>query len=672
MPKYLTNSKYYDDGAGFHAETGRVDCLSLYINGVNSGNLFDASYTYIENQISALQNTLTVCSYDSATQTFVIGNNLKCLGTFTLYIGGTPYNVNTFITNTNNSINTNTNNITTNTNNIITNTADIQTIKTTLTGVSYNNSYNAFQIGGTTDCRILNALYLYSSGTPYSVNVFVVNTNTSISTLVNKTQDISYSSGLTTIEKLSFNTFINGTSKANFENIMNTCFDLSGNCQGQINGAYAAAGAAAAAAAAAYTGANLFTTDAIATYATAQALVDAGQDTAIDTLDGKLASYTYNLADNIVSIASRVNCNSFGAITFNGSLNQNNVNAQNDLYGNTYYHNHLRSANGAAIFAQDVDLTGNLTVSGTSTITGASTLNGNLTCSGASSSINSTAIQLGSNSTAILSTYATSNFYGPTTIRNNSTTSNGTISPYLNVLSIATNTNARKLQGITIGVEQILNNQSNCNIGYNYVSDGSTTNYGYVGLNTNTLNTIESIRWSPTKVSINTGNFEVANNASIIGSLTCNTINNSGAANSAPLAITTTGANNNIVITSVANTNLFGVAVKLNSNDVQIGSNQGAGVNNTVLIGSTTSNTTTNIPNGLKTNTIAGYNTANPINVNNPSINIGTNQGIAAANTINIGSYTSGSIIGLNGIILVNGYMTGITTISMSGAIGQF
>ena len=371
----------------------------------------------------------------------------------------------------------------------------------------------------------------------------------------------------------------------------------------------------------------------------------------IDTLEAKTQTYTYDVVNNVVNIASRVNCNSFGAITFNGSLNQNNVNAQNDLFGNTYFHNHLRSANGAAIFAQDVDLTGNLTVGGTATITGATTANGTLTASGATTNLNSTTTQIGTSSAATLNTYATSNFYGPTTIRNNSTTSSGTISPYLNVLSIATNTNARKLQGITIGVEQILNNQSNCNIGYSYTSDGSTSNYGYLGLNTNTLNTIESLRWSPTKVSINTGSFETAGNTNIIGSLTCNTINNSGANNSAPLTITTTGTNNNIVITSVANTNLFGVAVKLNSNDVQIGSNQSAGAGNTILIGSTTSASICNIPNGIKTNTLTPFNTGNAVNINGLTLNIGTNEATLAINSINIGSVLSASVINLNGAV---------------------
>lgn len=706
-----------------------INTTTLKVNGSNINNLFDASYAYIEGQITSTNTTLTTCSYDSATQTFVVGNNLKCLGTFTLYVSGVYYNVNTFITTTNNDIQTNISNISTNSNNITNNTADIQTIKTTLTNVSYNNAYNAFQIGGTTDCRILNALYLYSSGTPYSVNTFVVNTNTSISSLVNKTTDISYSSGLTTIEKLSFNTFINGFAKANFDNAINFTYDLSSNAQTQINGAYAAAGTAGAAAAAAGVAVAAVAADLVLTNA-ALVLTDANVATNtadIDTLEGKLSTYTYDVANNVVAIGSRLNANSFGGITFNGSLNQNSVNARNDLYGNTYYHNHLRSADGAAIFAQDVDLTGNLTVGGTATITGATTLNGGLTASGTTTNLNSTTTQVGTTSASTLNTYSTANFYGPTTIRNNSTTSSGTIAPYLNVLSIATNANARKLQGITIGAEQILNNQSNCNIGYNYVSDGSTSNYGYLGLNTNTLNTLESLRWSSTKVLVQTGNFEVANNASVLGnssvfgSFTTNTIQNTGVANSAPLAITTTGTNNNIVITSAANTNLFGTAVKLNSNDVQIGSNQGAGVNNTVLIGSTTSNTTTNIPNGIKTNTlspfntgnavninglnlnlatseatssnnvitlgsinaltttnvpylfktnsISGYNTATALSLNNGVINIGYNQGIAANNTVNIGAITSNTNVNINGILTIN-YNLG--SINVNSVLSQF
>ena len=49
--------------------------------------------------------------------------------------------------------------------------------------------------------------------------------------------------------------------------------------------------------------------------------------------------------------------------------------------------------------------------------------------------------------------------------KNTSTTSSGTIPPYLSVLSTIDNANARKLQGILIGRESN-SQESNCNIGY--------------------------------------------------------------------------------------------------------------------------------------------------------------------------------------------------------------
>ena len=59
-----------------------------------------------------------------------------------------------------------------------------------------------------------------------------------------------------------------------------------------------------------------------------------------------------------------------------------------------------------------------------------------------------------------------------------------------------------------------------------------------------------------------------------------------------------------------------------------------------------------NILNGeLKTNTITKY-SGNTLDINSPTINIGYNEGLAAINTINIGSTTSFSTINLNGIVV--------------------
>ena len=53
----------------------------------------------------------------------------------------------------------------------------------------------------------------------------------------------------------------------------------------------------------------------------------------------------------------------------------------------------------------------------------------------------------------------------------------------------------------------------------------------------------------------------------------------------------------------------------------------------------------------LKTNTITKY-SGNTLDINSPTINIGYNEGLAAINTINIGSTTSFSTINLNGIVV--------------------
>ncbi len=656
MPKYLTNSKFFDDGAGVHIENGFIQCLDLFINSISvedliqaSIDLVDVEITALQNDVAAIQTTLTTCSYNSATQTFVVGNNFKVNGTFNLYISGVYYNINTFVTTTNNDIQTCFSSISTNSNNITNNTADIVSIKSTLTNVTYNSLLNAFQIGGTTDCRVLNTLYLYSSGSPYSVNTFVTNTNSNITSLINKTQDISYSAGLTTIEKLSFNTFINGTSKAYFDNIMTTCFDISGNCQTQITAAQATATAAGVAVAATDIAVAAVAADLVITNA-ALVVTDANVATNtadIDTLEAKTQTYSYNVGTNIVTIASRLNATSFGDLNFTGDLNQTYQASKNNTLRNpTYFQHNIELQNNKGFL---IDAGSSFENNGTTTTNGTLSAAGTFTASGATTNLNSTTTQIGTTSASTLNTYSTSNFYGPTTIRNNSTSSSGTIDPYLNVYSIATNTNARKLNGICVGVESLLANEANCNLGYNYVSSSSANNYGYLGLNIGSFNVYECLRWSPSKVSISNGNLEVTNNSTILGSLTCNTLQNSGATN---FAITSTGAANNLVLSSANNLNLFGTgAIKLNSNLVEVGTNQGTAANNVISIGTVNSLSVTNIPNGIKTNYINPYNTAVAVAVNGLQINIGANETTLSLNTINIGSLTAASIINLNGII---------------------
>jgi len=642
MNKNLSGIISFNDGQGGVLQNGTLTCNSLYLNGSNINNLFDASYSYIEGQITDLTTAvnnnnqkLTICSFNPSTFIFLVSGDMKVSGAFSVYIGGSYINIGSFITDTNTSLSSIN--------------SSISTINTKLTDVSRDVGLGAFVLGGTSDMRLNNKLYLQINGSAANINTYIENNITNITSLLSKTTNISFGGSTTTIGGNLVINNIDGFSKANFDNAINFTYDLSSNAQVQINGAYAAAAAASAAGvaagAAAYTTSTAFATAAVAAQVTIQAATDLTQTNNITALQDKLATYTLDttLGANTVTISSRLNANSFGNISYYGGITQTH-NDDNTFIGNTYFRNFMRFNNGFGIDIQD---NGGMICSGTMTI------GGNLTASGATTNINSTTIQLGTSSAATLNIYANPNIYNVNTqIRNNSTTATGTLAPYLKLQNIATNSNTFKLQGLVIGKEQIFGTeQSNCNLGYNWVSDGSTSNYGYVGLNANTAanNTIESIRWSPSKVSISNGSFETAGAAQILGDLTSNVIKNSGTVG---MSITSTGAYN-MVLTSGQNLNLFANsgAVKLNSNDIQIGSNQGASVNNTVLIGTTASNTTTNIPNGLNTNNISSYAVNTDLSINSKVINIGTNQPTASANVINVGNIFSGTLINLNGLV---------------------
>jgi hypothetical protein len=127
-----------------------------------------------------------------------------------------------------------------------------------------------------------------------------------------------------------------------------------------------------------------------------------------------------------------------------------------------------------------------------------------------------------------------------------------------------------KIRGIQIGKEQVLNNQSNCNVGYNYVGDGNSQNYGYLGLNVNTLNTIESLRWFDGGCSLPVGDLTISSGKLTLtsGSVNTNTINNQ----SSNLSINSTGTN----------------TLSLNSNTINIGTNQGLLAGNTINTGALT------------------------------------------------------------------------------------
>lgn len=429
MPKYLTNSKYFDDGAGTHIENGKIECLQLFLGGIDIEDIIQVNIDTIEGEINAInseittingeittinneittingeittingeittintdinniENTLTLCSYSSANNSFDIAGNSSITGTLTLYNGTTPYSVNTFVSNTNSSI---------------------SGINTTLTNCSHNSTFNTFRVGGNTDLEVLNSLYLYSSPTVrYSLNNFVNDVNSDLSDLINRTTAITYSGTTTSIANDLVIQKIDGFTKAEFDNAINQTFDLSSNAQAHfttLDVGLAATGTVATGAAAGVV------TNAAAIAATD--LVVAGNSTAITALETKTSTMTYT--PNVVNFASKLTATSFGGITsdggvtcegltVHGGINQTH-NDDNYIIGNTYVRNFMRFQYG---FGLEIQSGGGITIDGSCNTTDLvvsrlSTLNGNLTCSGAQTNLNSTNTQIGTGSAQTL------------------------------------------------------------------------------------------------------------------------------------------------------------------------------------------------------------------------------------------------------------------------------
>ena len=643
----------YDDVISTTAE---IQTLTVGGAIFTPGNYVTISYLNSELIKYALASILTGCSYNSSLGAFQIGGTTDCriMNKLYLQINGTSTDINAYIA---------------------INDTNISNLQQILIGCTHDNSLGAFVLGGTLDLRLSGGtLYLKINGSAADIGNYITNNIININALTSKTTDITFNSNKTSIantlscDVFTFGTSINGFSKSNFNNAIDNTKSLSSAAQSQIDDLVA--GLAAVGVITVGTS-GLIATGYYLLLQTEIIAVSARVTTCeenIGTLLYRTTKISYSSSTNRttidgsqLSVTNKITCDSFetaGNLKFY-SLTQSD-NAQNDFYGNTYYHNHIRMANGATIFALGISAAEDLSVTGTSTLN-ATNINADLTVNNTTTAITATTLNVN----------ASSNFYGATKIQDNATTSTGTISPYLNVLSTSNNTSARKLQGVCVGVQQVLNNQCNANFGYNYVSDGNVGNFGYLGLNVGSLNIIDSLRWYSTKVVIQTGNFEVLNNASVNGSITCNAINNSGAANSAPLAFTATGVGNNMVLTSGANLNLFANsgAIKLNSNDVQIGSNQAAAAANTIVLGSISSLTTTSVPYLFKTNSITGYNATTALSLNNGVINIGYNEGIAAANTVNIGAITSNTSVNINGQLTLN---YGLGNINVNSVLSQF
>ena len=497
--------------------------------------------------------------------------------------------------------------------------------------------------------------------------------NTDISTLNTKTQYISSTSLNTTIlnttnvSDLLISLTINGFSKGDFNNVITQCSSLSSNCQNQINDAInkassaqnkadtaktnadnaqgtantalalatTANGLAVGAGALAAT-ANTTATGAASGLATLTTTVE-GIETDVTALQLKTTQISYNLATSrttinqtlyspnleIGNLTSGFTQTATEQITLAGLLRCNN---------RVEINNTLELINNNNIIVEGIINQDNATPpnNGVNQFLAPTNISGNLTCSGINTNINSTNF----------------NITGNTIIKNTSTTSSGTITPYLSVLSTIDNANSKKLQGILIGRESN-SQESNCNIGYNWVTNANPNNYGYLGLNVNTINLIESFRWFDGGCSIPVGNLTISVGNLIVtaGNISLPTGN---------LSLTNgdiTLTNGEINLTS-GDLNIVSGDATLTSGNITLGTGD-IGVNNGDL----------NILNGeLKTNTISKYSgntldinsnqAGNILNLNGPTINIGYNQGLAAVNTINIGSTTSFSTINLNGLVV--------------------
>jgi hypothetical protein len=562
MSKILSGIKDFNDGLGGDLSLGVLTCNSIILNGSN----IDSSYNYIENQIITLQNqvnglistfTLTGTYYDGTLNAlFVSLSDLRIKKTLYLYdaSGNNPFSLNSFVSNTNSSI---------------------SSINTTLHNCSYNSSLNAFTIGGNTDLRVLNTLYYYTNGVPSSLNQFISNTNTDLNTSITKLTNISYGSNTTTIGNNLVINNIDGFSKAEFDNAILQTKTLTSDCQAHLttlDTLVASAGTVATGAAAGVL-VNASAITATNVIVTAHGVSIAAIEGDITALQGKTQTMTYDVNNNVVNFASKLTANSYGGIscdslTVEGGITQTGSGAiENTLIHTTNFINWLNMKNGFGINIQD---------NGAIIVSGVATVGGNFTCSGSQANINATTTQIGTSTASTLNVYSNANHFGNLKIRNNSTTASGLIPPYQQVVSIGTNTNAKKLQGIQVGVENLINNEANGNIGYNYVSDGSTSNYLYLGLNPQTFNVIEGLRVYPNKTQISNGNLEVLNSVNV------NSINN---------------YNSNLVLNSTGTNNL-----QLNSDTIQIGCNQATLAVNSITIGSVASASVINL-NGIVNST---------------------------------------------------------------------
>lgn len=491
-----------------------------------------------------------------------------------------------------------------------------------------------------TDISTLNTKTQYISST--SLNTTILNT-------LNLT-DVIFTGSLNTIQASFFSGITgniqqginnaqsdanNAISKANnAQNKADSAYNLAGTAQGTASSALALAGTAQATGTSALAlagSAQATANTANSGLATLNTQVD-GIEVDVTELQIKCTQISYNSATSRTTISQTLNSpfleignltsgftqTATDQITLAGLLRCNN---------RVEINNTLELINNNNIIVEGIINQDNATPpnNGVNQFLAPTNISGNLTCSGTNTNINSTNFNI----TSI------------TNIKNIST------SPLLSLLLPTSIQAARNLQGLLIGREQTVGQESNCNVGYNYVSNGNLNNYGYLGLNVNTANLKESFRWFDGGCSVPVGNLTISE-----GNLTVTAGNISLPTGNLSLTngdITLT--NGEINLTS-GDLNVVGGDAVLSNGNLTLGAGD-ISVNNGDL----------NIFNGeLKTNTISKYSgstldinsngVGSILNLNGPTINIGYNEGLAAVNVINIGSTTSFSTINLNGLVV--------------------
>jgi hypothetical protein len=556
---YATNSNLQTNYVTYDAQTTEFN--TRLANYVTNQSLTSTLSSYATNtNLSAVSAKITAISYVAGSPNVTtISDKLTCnVISYTGTLNGiSPLTLGYISTLSSNAENR-----------LVSNANDIQVLKDATRNMSSSSSQTTFS--GTLNSSIFTFGTSINGFTYAEFNNAITNTknltsdaSASILALQNKTQFMSYGASSSTFSNtlnsstLVFSNTINGFNTADFSTSITYTKTLTSSAQDQLT-AIGTTASAASAASATNTASLVVITG---TTLPAMSALITGNTTAITTntesinaLNQKTTGISYNNTTSITTIASTCSLNTLRLTTLNSGFTQDD-NSPIVIIGTTRFRNGVRISDGFGL-----DVSGNGSFGGSGSFGGTLSSTGNFTTTG-----NTTQIGDSASSTQTLNIYSKPTIFALTKIKNSSTTDSGLISPYLQIISSSANANPKKLQGILIGKEQATTNQSNCNIGYNYAADSSLSNYGYLGLNVNTSNVIESFRWFDGGCVVPVGNLTVTPGTLYASNLTSN-------------------AGTNLSI-NAASTN----SVSLNASTINIGTNQGVGVANTVNIGAVTS-----------------------------------------------------------------------------------